>query len=124
MRWERVQLRTQQEQVVQGLPFNEVISTSGPGKRWGHTCNAVKGGRLLYVFGGYGREKSQKITNQVHVFDIGILLLFSPFSQVSALFVGFGVAVSFQVRFSGSGIRKLLVRVFNGFICWKFVVEQ
>nr|KYP49534.1 Rab9 effector protein with Kelch [Cajanus cajan] len=39
----------------------------GPGKRWGHTCNAVKGGRLLYIFGGYGKLNCQ--TNQVHVLD-------------------------------------------------------
>ncbi|XP_021757170.1 rab9 effector protein with kelch motifs-like isoform X2 [Chenopodium quinoa] len=39
----------------------------GPGKRWGHTCNAIRGGKLLYVFGGYGQNNSQ--TNQVHVFD-------------------------------------------------------
>ncbi|KAJ8553730.1 hypothetical protein K7X08_024408 [Anisodus acutangulus] len=39
----------------------------GPGKRWGHTCNAVQGGRLLYVFGGYGKDN--KHTNKVHVFD-------------------------------------------------------
>ncbi|EOA40064.1 hypothetical protein CARUB_v10008756mg [Capsella rubella] len=59
MRWERV--RQQQQQV--GL----VQSSSGPGKRWGHTCNAIKGGSFLYVFGGYGRDNCQ--TNQVHVFD-------------------------------------------------------
>lgn len=41
----------------------------GPGKRWGHTCNAVRGGKLLYVFGGYGCNNSQ--TNDVHVFDTG-----------------------------------------------------
>lgn len=40
---------------------------SGPGKRWGHTCNAIRGGKLLYVFGGYGKDNCQ--TNQVHVFD-------------------------------------------------------
>ncbi|KAL6972480.1 hypothetical protein U1Q18_005191 [Sarracenia purpurea var. burkii] len=39
----------------------------GPGKRWGHTCNAIRGGKLLYVFGGYGKDNCQ--TNQVHVFD-------------------------------------------------------
>ncbi|XP_060206529.1 uncharacterized protein LOC132634270 isoform X3 [Lycium barbarum] len=39
----------------------------GPGKRWGHTCNAVQGGRLLYVFGGYGIDNRH--TNKVHVFD-------------------------------------------------------
>ncbi|KAG2322687.1 hypothetical protein Bca52824_015900 [Brassica carinata] len=39
----------------------------GPGKRWGHTCSAVKGGTFLYIFGGYGTDNCQ--TNQVHVFD-------------------------------------------------------
>ncbi|XP_010477041.1 PREDICTED: kelch domain-containing protein 3-like [Camelina sativa] len=59
MRWERV--RQQQQQVGLGQSY------SGPGKRWGHTCNAIKGGCFLYVFGGYGRDNCQ--TNQVHVFD-------------------------------------------------------
>ncbi|XP_038724802.1 uncharacterized protein LOC120016289 isoform X1 [Tripterygium wilfordii] len=58
MRWERVQV--QQYQVING-------DASRPGKRWGHTCNAVKGGRFLYLFGGYGKDNCQ--TNQVHVFD-------------------------------------------------------
>ncbi|XP_019083710.1 PREDICTED: tip elongation aberrant protein 1-like [Camelina sativa] len=52
MRWERVR---------------QVGLGAGPGKRWGHTCNAVKGGRFLYVFGGFGRDGC--LTNQVHVFD-------------------------------------------------------
>ncbi|CAH2067199.1 unnamed protein product [Thlaspi arvense] len=60
MRWERV--RQQNQQV--GLGDS---SSSGPGKRWGHTCNAVKGGRFLYVFGGFGRDDC--LTNQVHVLD-------------------------------------------------------
>ncbi|XP_019451767.1 PREDICTED: tip elongation aberrant protein 1-like isoform X1 [Lupinus angustifolius] len=38
----------------------------GPGKRWGHTCNTIKGGRFIYVFGGYGENNSQ--TNKVYVF--------------------------------------------------------
>ncbi|XP_010539984.1 PREDICTED: acyl-CoA-binding domain-containing protein 4 isoform X2 [Tarenaya hassleriana] len=59
MRWERV--RQQYPQVGLGE------SSAGPGKRWGHTCNAIKGGSLLYVFGGYGRDNCQ--TNLVHVFD-------------------------------------------------------
>ncbi|KAJ0049262.1 hypothetical protein Pint_16276 [Pistacia integerrima] len=63
MRWEKVHLHTQQ---AQEYAFTEV-SSSGPGKRWGHTCNAIKGGRFLYVFGGYGKDNCQ--TNQVHVFD-------------------------------------------------------
>ncbi|XP_055825667.1 tip elongation aberrant protein 1-like [Solanum dulcamara] len=51
MRWERV----------------GVHGGGGPGKRWGHTCNAVQGGRLLYVFGGFGDDNRH--TNKVHVFD-------------------------------------------------------
>ncbi|KAI3785649.1 hypothetical protein L1987_44773 [Smallanthus sonchifolius] len=43
------------------------IQTGGPGKRWGHTCNAVRGGQFLYVFGGYGEDNTQ--TNKVHVYD-------------------------------------------------------
>ncbi|KAF5792633.1 putative galactose oxidase/kelch, beta-propeller, kelch-type beta propeller [Helianthus annuus] len=39
----------------------------GPGKRWGHTCNAVRGGQLLYIFGGYSQHNTQ--TNKVHVYD-------------------------------------------------------
>ncbi|CDY42440.1 BnaC02g22680D [Brassica napus] len=58
MRWERVQRQA-------GLSD----SSSGPGKRWGHTCNAVKGGRFVYVFGGFGKDGY--FTNQVHVFDAG-----------------------------------------------------
>ncbi|KAL2479147.1 Galactose oxidase/kelch repeat superfamily protein [Forsythia ovata] len=50
MRWEKVQQHS-----------------GGPGVRWGHTCNAIRGGKLLYVFGGYGKDRCQ--TNQVHVFD-------------------------------------------------------
>ncbi|KAG2320424.1 hypothetical protein Bca52824_013637 [Brassica carinata] len=42
-------------------------SSSGRGKRWGHTCNAVKGGTFLYVFGGYNTDNYR--TNQVHLFD-------------------------------------------------------
>ncbi|KAK7411323.1 hypothetical protein VNO78_02756 [Psophocarpus tetragonolobus] len=51
MRWEKV----------------KGIGEEGPGKRWGHTCNAVRDGKLLYLFGGYGKFNCQ--TNQVHVFD-------------------------------------------------------
>lgn len=56
MRWERWRLSA-----------DPTVQNSGPGKRWGHTCNAVRGGKLLYVFGGYGKDNCQ--TNQVHVFD-------------------------------------------------------
>ncbi|KAK8265929.1 hypothetical protein V6Z12_D12G210400 [Gossypium hirsutum] len=60
MRWEKVPLYQQE---VGGIGE----ACSGPGKRWGHTCNSIKGGRFLYVFGGYGKDYCQ--TNQVHVFD-------------------------------------------------------
>ncbi|KAK3029942.1 hypothetical protein RJ639_038170 [Escallonia herrerae] len=58
MRWEKIQ--TQARHGGQGF-------CGGPGKRWGHTCNAIGGGKLLYVFGGYGKDNCQ--TNQVHVFN-------------------------------------------------------
>ncbi|KAL6177987.1 hypothetical protein ACLB2K_049507 [Fragaria x ananassa] len=67
MRWERVHLQPphQAQHHPQGVSLQNGIY--GPGKRWGHTCNAIKEGRLLYVFGGYGRDNCQ--THQVHVFD-------------------------------------------------------
>ncbi|KAI6683248.1 hypothetical protein NL676_029161 [Syzygium grande] len=57
MRWERVVLPQEQGREEAG----------GSRKRWGHTCNAIIGGRFLYVFGGFGKDNCQ--TNQVHVFD-------------------------------------------------------
>ncbi|CAL5327029.1 unnamed protein product [Camellia sinensis] len=57
MRWEKLQI---QSTVGEGC---------GPGKRWGHTCNPIRGGKLLYVFGGYGKDECR--TNQVHVLDTG-----------------------------------------------------
>lgn len=74
MRWERVHLHAQPP-LAQQVGLGEV-SSAGPGKRWGHTCNAIKGGRFLYIFGGYGKDNCQ--TNQVHVFDTG-----TPFSKSS-----------------------------------------
>lgn len=63
MRWEKLKPITRLTQDS----AQEMGEVSGPGKRWGHTCNAISGGKLLYVFGGYGKNNSQ--TNQVHVFD-------------------------------------------------------
>ncbi|CAI0453753.1 unnamed protein product [Linum tenue] len=66
MRWERLQ----QQQPAQYHSGGGVIPQLGlnvPGKRWGHTCNSIRGGRFLYLFGGYGKENCH--TNQVHVFD-------------------------------------------------------
>ncbi|KAH6758457.1 Galactose oxidase/kelch repeat superfamily protein [Perilla frutescens var. frutescens] len=61
MRWEKVQVRG---------------GGGGPGVRWGHTCNAIGGGQLLYVFGGYGKDQCQ--TNQVHVFNPDNMLWSDP----------------------------------------------
>lgn len=61
MRWEKVQLRG---------------GGGGPGVRWGHTCNAIAGGKLLYVFGGYGKNQCQ--TNQVHVFNTENMIWSEP----------------------------------------------
>ncbi|CAL9116970.1 uncharacterized protein LOC135634069 isoform X1 [Musa acuminata AAA Group] len=66
MWWELVHADAEAEETAdQGA--SEAGGICGPGVRWGHTCNAVKGGRYLYVFGGYGRDNCQ--TNDVHVFD-------------------------------------------------------
>ena len=63
MRWERVQPLSRQGQ------DGALGEMSGPGKRWGLSCNAINEGRYLYVFGGYGKDNCQ--TNHVHVFDTG-----------------------------------------------------
>lgn len=59
MWWEKVE--------VKALNGKEDSGGDGPGKRWGHTCNSINGGRHIYVFGGYGKDNCQ--TNQVHIFD-------------------------------------------------------
>ncbi|KAL8150625.1 hypothetical protein V2J09_020433 [Rumex salicifolius] len=66
MRWKKVTL-------------SETMEICGPGKRWGHTFNAIGGGKLLYLFGGYGRDNCQ--TNQVHVFDTVSQSWSQPFVQ-------------------------------------------
>uniref|UniRef100_A0A2P2LA44 Uncharacterized protein MANES_06G082800 n=1 Tax=Rhizophora mucronata TaxID=61149 RepID=A0A2P2LA44_RHIMU len=67
MRWERLHLYRTHQQKQEVAPAQQQQNMNGPGKRWGHTCNSIKGGRFLYVFGGYGKDNCQ--TNQVHVFD-------------------------------------------------------
>ncbi|BFI26818.1 Rab9 effector protein with kelch motifs [Marchantia polymorpha subsp. ruderalis] len=68
MKWERVQVKVKAKETPDGKkPAVRRGGAHGPGRKWGHTCNAVKSGRLLYVFGGYGRDDCQ--TNDVHVFD-------------------------------------------------------
>ncbi|KAG9439061.1 hypothetical protein H6P81_019226 [Aristolochia fimbriata] len=68
MRWEKVQANTRPRETPEGKKSpGRIGGILGPGRRWGHTCNSVKGGRFLYVFGGYGKDNCQ--TNDVHVFD-------------------------------------------------------
>ncbi|KAH7278115.1 hypothetical protein KP509_38G025100 [Ceratopteris richardii] len=62
MKWEKVNLK------VEATGRGRRGGTAGPGNRWGHTCNALKRGRFLYVFGGYGNQDDRQ-TNEVHVFD-------------------------------------------------------
>eukprot|EP00249_Psilotum_nudum_P013942 c24589_g1_i1 orf=335-1936(-) len=68
MKWEQVRFQTKSRDVPEGRKSpGRKGGIAGPGKRWGHTCSAVKNGRFLYVFGGYGKDNRQ--TNDVHVFD-------------------------------------------------------
>lgn len=72
MKWERVKLKMKMKtkETPEGKKSpGRKGGIMGPGKRWGHTCNSVKNGRFLYVFGGYGKDNCQ--TNDVHVFDSG-----------------------------------------------------
>ncbi|KAL6012027.1 hypothetical protein ACLOJK_002498 [Asimina triloba] len=70
MRWERVQLNGRPRETAEGKKSpGRIGGILGPGRRWGHTCNSIKGGRFLYVFGGYGKDNCQ--TNDIHVFDTG-----------------------------------------------------
>ncbi|XP_043722829.1 kelch domain-containing protein 3-like isoform X2 [Telopea speciosissima] len=69
MRWEKLEV----SQRLTGTPPEQSRSVGlpvefvGPGRRWGHSCNAIHGGKLLYIFGGYGPDTCQ--TNEVHIFD-------------------------------------------------------
>ncbi|XP_010258009.1 PREDICTED: host cell factor 1-like isoform X2 [Nelumbo nucifera] len=68
MRWEKVELSNRLREALDGKKSpGRKGGIFGPGKRWGHSCNAVKGGKFLYVFGGYGKDNCQ--TNDVYVFD-------------------------------------------------------
>ncbi|XP_056175446.1 tip elongation aberrant protein 1-like [Syzygium oleosum] len=61
MRWEGV-LSPQAQETEQGRE-----EAGGSRKRWGHTCNAIRGGRFLYVFGGFGIDNCR--ASQVLVFN-------------------------------------------------------
>lgn len=66
MRWEKLQL-SNRFPAETSVAVDGRKSGPGPGKRWGHTCNSIRGGRFLVVFGGYGMDNCQ--TNDVHIFD-------------------------------------------------------
>ncbi|KAJ6815466.1 tip elongation aberrant protein 1-like isoform X3 [Iris pallida] len=67
MKWEKVLVNAWAGETPEGKRLAEKMGVIwGPGRRWGHTCNAVRGGRFLYVFGGY-RDNRQ--INDLHVFD-------------------------------------------------------
>eukprot|EP00850_Spirogloea_muscicola_P001011 SM000004S14881 [mRNA] locus=s4:19787:23592:+ [translate_table: standard] len=70
MRWTAVELRLRPALTPDGkkTPGRKGGAT-GPGRKWGHTCNALRNGRLAYAFGGYGKDEKQ--TNDVHIFDTG-----------------------------------------------------
>ncbi|KAL5723225.1 hypothetical protein ACHQM5_006648 [Ranunculus cassubicifolius] len=67
MRWERLHLNVRRETPEGKKSPGRKGGIFGPGNRWGHTCNSIKGGRFLYVFGGYGQDNCQ--TNDVYVYD-------------------------------------------------------
>ncbi|KAK8924143.1 Acyl-CoA-binding domain-containing protein 4 [Platanthera zijinensis] len=68
MRWESVQVPARARETPEGKKSSgRAGAIWGPGKRWGHSCNSVSGGRYVYVFGGYGGDTCQ--TNDVHVYD-------------------------------------------------------
>lgn len=114
MRWER--LAGEEERQDYGG-----VGIPGPGKRWGHTCNAIKEGRFLYVFGGYGKHNCQ--TNQVHVFDTGLSLysLFFYFPYFFLVSLQFLLILSF-VSVSGELCHfvrdKRSENCFLGFVCF------
>ncbi|KAG0494736.1 hypothetical protein HPP92_005730 [Vanilla planifolia] len=68
MRWKRVPgVATEREMPEGEGSAGRTAGIGGPGKRWGHSCNSVNGGRYIYVFGGYAGDACQ--TNDVHVLD-------------------------------------------------------
>ncbi|KAH9623029.1 hypothetical protein KSS87_023166 [Heliosperma pusillum] len=67
------------------MRWEKVKGGVGPGKRWGHTCNAVRGGTMMYVFGGYGPDNSH--SNNLHVFHSGSSVKLSYAYIVGASFL-------------------------------------
>ncbi|MCE3050078.1 hypothetical protein HAX54_046438 [Datura stramonium] len=67
MRWERV----------------AVHGGGGPGKRWGHTCNAVQGGTATVVTTGaiclcLGAQSERESLNDLHILDTSLNTWMSP----------------------------------------------
>lgn len=71
MYWERVEIKAKprDESSQTGKSPGRKGGKLGPGKKWGHTLNAVNLGKQVYVFGGYGKDERQ--TNDVFVYNTG-----------------------------------------------------
>ncbi|GBG86799.1 hypothetical protein CBR_g42082 [Chara braunii] len=71
MRWEKIRLKSPKGKPPGDGGVHKTspqrLAAQGPGRKWGHTCNAVQDGKLVYVFGGYGKDERQ--TNDIHAFD-------------------------------------------------------
>ena len=80
MRWERIFVKAQPKAEVVGKSPGRKGGKLGPGKKWGHTLNAVNYGRLVYVFGGYGKDERQ--TNDVYVYNTGDWMVDEPITHL------------------------------------------
>jgi len=64
MYWERVEIKAKprDENTHSGKSPGRKGGKLGPGKKWGHTLNAVNLGKQVYVFGGMGRTSGRQTT--------------------------------------------------------------
>ncbi|KAF8389917.1 hypothetical protein HHK36_024436 [Tetracentron sinense] len=95
MRWEELHLSNLSRDNPDGKKGSRKMSgIYGPGERLGHSCNAINGGNLLYVFGGIDKDGFR--TNKVHVFDTGGYLKFHDFLRISIHAFAVLAFISFQ----------------------------
>ncbi|GJP30327.1 hypothetical protein CLOM_g741 [Closterium sp. NIES-68] len=67
MHWEKIEIKVKPHEPIPGKSPGRKGGKHGPGRKWGHTLNAVNYGRQVYVFGGYGKDERQ--TNDVYVYN-------------------------------------------------------
>ncbi|CAI7860273.1 unnamed protein product [Closterium sp. NIES-53] len=67
MHWEKIEIKVKRQEPIPGKSPGRKGGKHGPGRKWGHTLNAVNYGRQVYVFGGYGKDERQ--TNDVYVYN-------------------------------------------------------